>query len=200
MTFDRMDESNPWAALKTSVEFDCRYFAVRQDLVRHGKGEARPYNSVRMKYYGVCVAPIDDEGCLTLVGQYRYVLDRYAWEVPGGGSPLGHSMLETAKAELSEETGLRAEHWLKIVEASVSPGTSDEVTPAYVAWGVQQGKPHPEPEERLSLRRMPFAEAVDMALNGGIGNLPGVAVVLGIYARLVRGDLPETLLNILQRR
>lgn len=62
---------------------------------------------------------------------------------------------------------------------------------------MKHGNPHPEPEEQLSLRRVPFAEAVDMALNGGIGNLPGVAVVLGIHARLVRGDLPETLLELL---
>lgn len=198
MTLERVDESNPWTALETAVKFDCKYFSVRQDIVRHGKLEPRPYNSVRMKFHGVCVAPIDNEGCLTLVGQYRYVLDRFMWELPGGDSLQGRSHLDTVKAELSEETGLRAEHWLKIADAAISPGTSDEVASAYVAWGVLQGEPHPEPEERILLRRVPFDEAVGMALNGGIGDLQGVAVVLGIHARFVRGDLPESLLDLLR--
>jgi 8-oxo-dGTP pyrophosphatase MutT (NUDIX family) len=135
MNHKNAKNSNPWSVLEADVKFDCQYFSIRQDIVQHAQGAARPYNSVRMKFHGVCVAPIDNEGCLTLVGQYRYVLDRYSWELSGGGSLVGKSHLDTAKAELSEETGMTAEYWLKIVEASVSPGTSDEVTPAYVAWG-----------------------------------------------------------------
>ena len=197
MPCENAEKNNPWRLIREELTFDCQYFAVRRDLVSHTGRAPRPYNSVRMKRHGVCVAPVDRNGCVTLVGQYRYVLDRYTWEVPGGGAPIDELALDVAKAELSEETGLRADHWLKIVEGSVSPGTADEIVPSYVAWGIHRGEPHPDPEERLSLRVVPFAEAVAMALHGQISNLPGVALLLGIQVRLQRGDLPGSLVSLL---
>jgi hypothetical protein len=76
------DRSNPWTVVRKEEKFTCSYFSVRSDTVRFGAGLPRPYNSIRMKSIGVTIAPIDDEGCTTLVGQYRYVLDRFTWELP----------------------------------------------------------------------------------------------------------------------
>jgi 8-oxo-dGTP pyrophosphatase MutT (NUDIX family) len=195
-----VDESNPWQLVRRETAFDCHKFEVWRDTIEHAGVELKPYISVRMKSYGVVVAPIDAQGRVVLVGQYRHVLEQYAWEVPGGGALKSADPLEVAKAELQEEAGARARQWLKIVDAAVSPGTSDERMPGYVAWDLEEGEPQPDPQEVLSLRRVPFSEAVAMSLRGEIANLVGVALLLGIHARLVRGELPGTLQDLLRAR
>lgn len=183
--------------LKEETGYDCRYFS-RHDRVTVADGEPRSYHSVRMKYYGVCIVPLDRDGSVTLIGQYRYVLDRFSWEIPGGGARVGDDPLTIARAELKEETGCTAEHWLKIVEGAVSPGISTEAVPTFVAWGLDCGTPQPDATEMLSRRRVRFAEAVGMALKGEISNLPGIAALLGIEVRRQRGDLPAGLLDLLK--
>lgn len=192
------DQANPWAVLRRETKFECPYFSVRVDAVSLGGGPERTYNSIRMKTYGVLTVPIDEEGCTTLIGQYRYVLDRFTWEVPGGGARSGMPDIDSAKAELSEETGLRADHWLQLFNASTSPGIADEFSPGFVAWGIHRGDPHPDPQERLSRRRLPFGEAVDMALAGGIASLSGIALLLSIQVRLQRNELPSELGKLLR--
>lgn len=193
------DKANPWAVLRKETKFECPYFAVRVDAVSLGGASERAYNSIRMKTYGVLVVPIDEEGCTTLIGQYRYVLDRFTWEVPGGGARPAMADVDSAKAELSEETGLKAEHWLQLYNASTSPGIADEFSPGFVAWGLRRGTPHPDPQERLSRRRLPFAEAVEMALSGGIASMSGIALLLSVQVRLVRNELPADLTKLLRR-
>ena len=192
------DKANPWRVLTETTGYDCRYFSIRHDQVQLPEGEPRSYHSVRMKYYGVCIVPVDQDGGVTLVGQYRYVLDRFSWESPGGGARVGDDPLTVARSELREETGCTAEHWLKVVEGAVSPGISTEATPAFVAWGLDRGAPQPDASELLFRRQVPFADAVEMALKGEISNLPGIAALLGIEVRRQRGDLPPSLLALLK--
>lgn len=192
-------KSNPWIVLSREVKFDSPYFNAREDSVSFRGRPARPYTSIRAKVHGVCIASVDWDGCVTLVGQYRYVLDRFTWELPGGGVPVGVDPLEVAKAELSEEAGQRAEQWFNIVEGAASIGTSDEFVYGYVAWDIEQAVSHPEPEEELTLRRLPFCQALDMALRGEIAHLIGTALLLGIDTRLRRGDLPKSLVDLLHR-
>ena len=193
-----VDKTSPWKVLNEETAYDCRYFSIRHDQVELSDGEPRSYHSVRMKYYGVCIVPVDRDGSVTLIGQYRYVLDRFSWEIPGGGALVGDDPLIVARKELREETGCTAEHWLKIVEGAVSPGISTEATPAFVAWGLDRGAPQPDVTEKLSRRQVPFADAVAMALSGEISNLPGIAALLGIEVRRQRGDLPRSLLDLLK--
>ncbi len=195
---EQVDKANPWKVLQEETGYDCRYFSIRHDRVTLSDGEPRSYHSVRMKYYGVCIVPVDRDGTVTLIGQYRYVLDRFSWEIPGGGARMGDDPLTVARSELKEETGCTAEHWLQVVEGAVSPGISTEVVPAFVAWGLERGAPQPDDTEILSRRRVPFADAVAMALRGEVSNLPGVAALLGIEVRRQRGDLPPSLLDLLK--
>ena len=147
---------------------------------------------------GVTIAPIDDEGCTTLVGQYRYVLDRFTWELPAGGCRLDQAPVEAAKLELSEETGYAAAHWLRLLDGIVSPGSTDGRSQCFVAWGLQPGAPHPEPEEELVQRRVPFAEAISMALSGEICQFGAISLLLGIQTKLARGELPKDLMTLLR--
>ena len=190
---------SPWTLVKEEPKFDCQYFSVHADLVSHSGQNARPYNHFRTKYDGVCVVPIDSEGNTILIGQHRFVLGKFTWEVPAGGSSRGASRIETAKAELSEEAGLRADHWLEIIEASSSPGMTDRMVTGFVAWGLHHGKPHPEPEETLISRRLPFRLAVEMALEGKIASLSSVALIVAIELRRTRNELPSGLMELLAR-
>lgn len=189
---------NPWTLHREEESFTCAFFSVRSDTVAHGSRRPRVYNSVRMKSSGVSIAAIDDEGCTMLVGQYRYVLDRFTWELPGGGCRLDQAPVEAAKIELSEETGYRADRWLQLFDATLAPGTIDGRTQCFVAWDLQPGTPHPEPEERLLQRRVPFGEAVSMALSGEISNFSSVTLLLGIQLKLARGELPADLAALLR--
>ncbi len=192
-------DDNPWKASEETVTFDCAYFQVRQDRVSLAGRQERPYSSIRMKYFGVCALPVDGDGRVALVGQYRYVLDRYTWEGPGGGAVMGSDPLVTAKAELEEEIGYRASCWLKLVEGAVSPGISNEIVPAYVAWELERTRPADNADELLSRRWVRFAEALEMALSGAIGNLVATSALLALDVKLRRGDLPENLATALQR-
>ena len=190
-------QPSPWRTLEEEVAFDCPYFYVRRDSVSISDEITRPYNSIRMKFFGVCIVPVDQTGHVTLVGQYRHVLSRFTWELPGGGARHGDTPVQSAITELKEETGCEAEHWLKVAEGAVSPGISDEVSQGYVAWGLRYGEAHPEPGEQLSVKQVKFREAVSMALQGAIGNLVGTATLLAIQARAEKRDLPESLLGLL---
>jgi 8-oxo-dGTP pyrophosphatase MutT (NUDIX family) len=191
------DRSNPWTVLRKEVKFACSYFSVRSDTVQFGAGFPRAYNSIRMKSIGVTIAPIDDEGCTTLVGQYRYVLDRFTWELPAGGCRLDQAPVEAAKIELSEETGYRAANWLRLFDGAVAPGSIDGRTQCFVAWDLQRGAPHPEPEEELVQRRVSFAESISMALSGEISHFASISLLLGIQTKLARGELPGELAKLL---
>ena len=187
------DQSNPWALIRREDRFDCRYYTARQDVVTLQGGEERLYTHIHMKHLGVAVVPIDHDGTTTLVGQYRYVLDRYTWEIPKGGGRRDLPPLDSAKRELSEETGCQADHWLRLLEASASPGVTDELAVGFVAWGLRSGVPHPDPAEDLVQWRVPFAEVVAMVLSGEIADLASSALVLSLQLRLERGELPSDL-------
>jgi len=192
-----IDQTNPWQCLDTEIGFDSPYYSARRDTVRHRSGREHPYVSVRTKFRGVGVLPIDAEGCTTIIGQFRYVLDRFTWETVRGGIPLEISALDGAKQELAEETGLRADHWLHLFDLNASPGLTDEICPCFVAWGLHAGEVRPEQHETITQRRLPFAEAVSMALNGEIADASSVALILGVQARHARGELPAGLLALL---
>jgi 8-oxo-dGTP pyrophosphatase MutT (NUDIX family) len=193
-----MTTENPWKLLEAEEPFSCPYFTVRSDVVSYEGGQRRRYNSIRMKMRGVAVLPIDSQGRTTLVGQHRYVLGRYSWELPGGGAPVDGPAIETARAELSEETGLVANRWLELFAIPVAPGTLDEITTGFVAWDVHAGRAHPDTTEQIAIRTLPFPEAVGLALSGDLGHISSVAAILALHTRLLRGELPEDLANLLK--
>lgn len=192
------DRSNPWALIRREDKFDCRYYTARQDVVTLQGGEERLYTHIHMKHLGVAVVPIDQDGTTTLVGQYRYVLDRYTWEIPKGGGRRDVPSLDSAKRELSEETGFRADHWLQLFAASPSPGLTDATASGFVAWGLHAGDPHPDPEEIITPRRVLFSAAVSMVLSGEIADYGSMASILTIETRFRRGELPSGLAALLK--
>src|SRR5919205_4265458 len=162
------DESvNPWGKVSTRVVYDNPWIDVREDAVLRPDGEPGIYGVVHFKNVAVGVLAVED-GEVYLVGQYRYTLERYSWEIVEGGCPEGEDTLDAARRELEEETGLRARDWAKMGEAHLSNSVTDESAVWYLATGLEQGEPKPEGTERIEVRRVPLEEALRMALSGEI--------------------------------
>ena len=183
------DTKNPWKTLSSKVVYDNPWISVREDAVVHPDGAPGIYGVVHYKNIAVGVLAFDG-GDIFLVGQYRYPLERYSWEIPEGGCPEGEDTLDAARRELEEETGLRAARWRKLGEAHLSNSVSDELAVWYEASGLTQGEGRPEVSEELRVRRVPFCEAVRMVLEGEITD--SVSVIAILHCQLLRSSSSTT--------
>ena len=163
------ETKNPWTTVSTKKVYDNKWISVREDAVVQPDGERGIYGVVHFKNIAIGVLAIADES-IYLVGQYRYPLERYSWEIPEGGCAEGEEPLTAAQRELEEETGLRASNWRKLGEAFLSNSVSDELAVWFVATGLEQGEHRPEGTEQLQVRRVSFDEALRMVLNGEISD------------------------------
>lgn len=191
------ERGNPWRRLSTQRFYESFYLAMEEDAVRHRSGREHPYTAVRFRIHGIAAVPILADGSTCLVGQYRYLSERYTWEVPRGAGEKTVPALETAQRELAEETGLHGGSWMELLDLMVSPGITDERAPCFVAWDLEERAPIDLPGEELAIRRLPFREAVGAALDGTICDAASVSSLLALNARLLRGDLPPGLLAAL---
>ncbi|HYP02824.1 MAG TPA: NUDIX hydrolase [Pyrinomonadaceae bacterium] len=163
------ETKNPWTVISTKKIYDNKWISLREDAVVQPDGEQGIYGVVHFKNIAIGVLAVEDES-VYLVGQYRYPLERYSWEIPEGGCAEDEEPLTAAQRELEEETGLRARNWRKLGEAYLSNSVSDELAVWFVATGLEQGEHRPEGTEQLEVRRVPFADAFRMVLNGEISD------------------------------
>lgn len=162
------ERSNPWVTLEIQEVYRNPWIRITHREVLNPRGNPGIYGLVHFQHIAVGVIPVDEAGNTWLVGQYRYALDRYSWEIPEGGCPLHTDPLETAKRELREETGLRAASWEKILECDVSNSVTDETGVIFLARELTEGLWEPEETEELRIRKLPLQEAVEMVLRGEI--------------------------------
>ncbi|CCH53566.1 NUDIX hydrolase [Fibrisoma limi BUZ 3] len=174
---------NPWKTLNSSVRYENNWLSIRHEEVVTPAGTPGIYGVVSFKNKAIGVVPIDADGNTYLVGQYRYPLDEYSWEIPEGGSPLGTDPLESAKRELKEETGLEARTWTKIARIHTSNSATDEEGFLYIAEDLIQGEHAPEETEQLQVRKLPLADAVEMVMTSQITDSLSMAGLL-MVARL----------------
>jgi 8-oxo-dGTP pyrophosphatase MutT (NUDIX family) len=158
---------NPWQTVSSKQVYDNPWITLREDQVIRPDGEPGIYGVVHYKNIAVGVLPIEDDHTY-LVGQYRYPLERYSWEIPEGGCPEGEDPLRAAQRELREETGLEARRWQMLGEAYLSNSVADEYAVWFLATGLVPGERRPDGTEKLSVRRLQLREALAMALNGEI--------------------------------
>ena len=180
MTYD--ETKNPWRTLSSKEVYSNPWIEVREDAVIRPDGELGIYGVVHYKNIAVGILPVEDE-FIYLVGQYRYPLDRYSWEIPEGGCASGEDPLQAAQRELEEETGLRAQHWTQMGEAHLSNSVSDERAVWFAATGLTQGAQRPEGTEQLNVRRVPFAEVLSMVLTGEITDALSLLAILNYRIR-----------------
>jgi 8-oxo-dGTP pyrophosphatase MutT (NUDIX family) len=182
------DRSNPWTTLSRRAVYENPWIAVHEDQVIRPDGQPGIYGVVHFKNVAVGVLPVDEHGRVWLVGQHRYTLDQYSWEIPEGGGPLGESPEETAHRELKEETGLAAGRVDLILTAHLSNSVSDEVAYIYRATGLRAGTSAPEGSERLQVRCVEWAEAWSMLRRGEITDSLSVMALLDEAVRRGQAD------------
>jgi len=164
----RRDEpANPWRTVASERVYENSWISVREDSVTRPDGEPGIYGVVHYKNVAVGILPVED-GHTFLVGQYRYPLEQYSWEIPEGGCPEGEEPLQAAKRELKEETGFEAENWRMLGHAHLSNSVADEYAVWFLATGLTPGETRPEGGEILEVRRVPLGEALEMAMDGRI--------------------------------
>ena len=177
-------EINPWKTISQQTAYENAWIKVEHHEVLNPAGNPGIYGKVHFKNTAISIVPIDSEGFTYLVGQYRYTLNEYSWEVPEGGCSIeaGESTLEAAKREFLEETGLVAADWTQLGVVYLSNSVSDEKAVMYVAQNLVQQQSCPEETEQLKIRRLPLGEAIEMAKNGSITDALSVLTLLKIPA------------------
>ena len=168
----------PWRRLSTRPIYGNPWIEVREDQVIRPDGNPGIYGVVEFQNWAIGVVPLAENGDTFLVGQYRYTLDIYSWEIPEGGGAKSETPLEAAKRELREEAGISAARWTYLGEAHLSNSATDEVGCVFLAEDLTLGEAEPDGTEDLQLRRLPFAEAVRMALTGEISDALAVIGLL----------------------
>jgi 8-oxo-dGTP pyrophosphatase MutT (NUDIX family) len=169
---------NPWTFVNSKPIYDNAWIHVRQDDVINPSGNAGIYGVVSFKNIAIGIIPIDAEGNTWLVGQYRYPLHEYSWEIPMGGGKKELPILESAQRELQEETGLTAKKWTQILKIHTSNSVTDEVGYVFVAEDLTQGETAFEETEDLQIKKIPFKEVVKMVMNGEITDGISIAGIL----------------------
>ena len=158
----------PWQVVSRQQVYDNRWIRLTHHEVINPADQPGIYGTIHFKNQGIGVVPVDAEMHTYLVGQYRFALDAYSWEIPEGGGLVGTDPQAAAARELAEETGLRAARWRKMVEGELSNSVTDEQFVGFLAWDLEQGAAAPEPSEELQVRRLPLVEAFAMMEAGEI--------------------------------
>ncbi|KAB7730189.1 NUDIX domain-containing protein [Rudanella paleaurantiibacter] len=175
---------NPWKTHSSTVVYDNNWLTLRHEDVSTPAGTPGIYGVVSFKNKAVGVVPIDAEGNIYLVGQYRYTLNEYSWEIPEGGCPVGTDPLDSAKRELKEETGLEARRWTSIARIHTSNSATDEEGFIFLAQDLVQGEQEPEDTEDLQVRKVPLAEAVRMVMASEITDAISMTAILMVSRTL----------------
>lgn len=169
-----------WKTLSTKTVYENPWIRVCEDRVINPGGGQNDYGHVHFKNRAVAIVPLDQNGNTWLVGQDRYTLGEYSWELPMGGAPLDEAPLQAAKRELKEETGLTAETWELLMKLHTSNSITDEVALVYVARDLTAGETEFEETEDLAVKRLPLQDAINMALDGRISDAVCVAALLRV--------------------
>jgi 8-oxo-dGTP pyrophosphatase MutT (NUDIX family) len=174
----------PWQKLGTRTVFENPWITVTEDHVINPGGGENQYGVVHFKNVAVGIVALDDAGNTWLVGQDRYTLGQYFWEIPMGGAPRDESPLAAANRELKEETGLTAANWTELMRLHISNSITDEQGVVFVATELEEGEPAFEETEDITIRKLPFADALAMVIRGEITDAISVAALLRLAIEL----------------
>ena len=172
------ENMNPWKTLDEQEVYNNPWIRITHRNVINPSGGKGIYGVVHFKNLAIGIVPVDEQGNTWLVGQYRYTLNQYSWEIPEGGCPIGTDPLLAAKRELKEETGIIANTWTKILDVHTSNSVTDETGIIYLASDLTFGEAEPEDTEDLMLKKLPLAQAIEMVYQGKITDLMAVSGLL----------------------
>lgn len=169
---------NPWKTKSSKLKYENPWISVTEHQVLNAAGNDGIYGTVHFKNIAIGIIPLDENNNTWLVGQYRYPLNQYSWEICEGGGKMDVDTLDSAKRELMEELGIKAESWQKLLDMHLSNSVSDEVGIIFIAKNLSYFNPEPEEDEVLSIKKVSFNEAYEMVMKGEITDSLSVAGIL----------------------
>jgi ADP-ribose pyrophosphatase len=174
------DEANPWRRVSRRTAYENPWLEIHHDEVIRPDGRPGIYGVVHFRHVAIGVVALDRErDAVLLVGQYRYTMDRYSWEVPEGGGAFDEQPEAAARRELAEETGYGGGIWRELCRCELSNSVTDEVCVMFAATDLVPGTAAPEGTERLQVRWVAFDEAMAMIARGEIAD---AMTILGLQA------------------
>src|SRR6185312_3782628 len=156
-------------------------------------GKPAHYGLAFFQNRAIGVLPLFDDGTVPLVGQMRYSIDAYTWEIPEGGAPMGENPAHGATRELREETGLIAAELREILRMDLSNSVTNEECVCYLATGLIQAETAPDDTEQFDYARVPFSQLLKAVINGQVRDAITVACTFRVHHMAVTGELPPLL-------
>jgi len=169
---------NPWKKHSTESVYENDWIRVDKSKVTMPNNEPGDYTVVHFKSLAVGCVPVDNQGNIYLVGQWRFPFDKYYWELPMGGASFDKDPVAECKRELKEETGIVASEWKELLRMETSNSVTDETAIMYMCLGLEFGPPEPEPCEKLQVRRVTFDQALKMVMDGEITDGLSIAAIM----------------------
>lgn len=183
------NHENPWTTLTSEKIYDSPWIGLTKHDVLNPNGNPGTYSVVHFKNLAIGILPLDTDYNTWIVGQYRYPINQYSWEIPEGGGQHDVLPLISAKRELHEETGITANKWTKIQEVHMSNSASDEFGILYIAQDLSFGESEPEDDEQLVVRKLHFNELYQMVESGEITDSLTVITVLKAKLLMLEGKI-----------
>lgn len=170
--------TSPWKRLTAKKIYENPWIRVEENDVIRPNGSRGMYGWIHFRNKAIGIIPIDEQMNTWLVGQHRFTLNEYSWEIPTGGVPMEEDSLTGAKRELKEETGLIATQWLELLKIHTSNSVTDEFGFIYLARGLSQEETQWDETEVLQIKKLPMSEAIRMVMEGEITDSLSVAGIL----------------------
>jgi 8-oxo-dGTP pyrophosphatase MutT (NUDIX family) len=188
--------TNNWQKIDSEQVYDNPWITVEHHNVITPNKTRGIYGKVHFKNLAIGIIPLDEQQNTWIVGQHRYTLDQYSWEIPMGGGPLDEDPLISAQRELQEETGLTADTWQHLLDIHTSNSVTDEYGSIYIAQQLTMGETAFDPTEDLRIKKLPFAELVTMVLDGAITDSLTIAGVLKLNHLIITNQMPKISLSL----
>jgi len=169
---------NPWKTLSERMIYENDWIILNEHEVINPNGNVGIYGKLCFKNKAIGIIPLDDDQNTWIVGQFRYTLNEYSWEIPMGGGPITEDILKSAQRELLEETGLIANNWTQILRIHTSNSVTDEEGFVFLATSLIQSDPEFDDTEKLSVIKLPFHEVHKMVMDNQITDSISIAGIL----------------------
>lgn len=186
-------EENPWKTLDAEVVYESAWIKITKSNVLNPAGRPALYSWVHFKNLAIGIVPLDREKNTWLVGQFRYPLNEYSWEIPEGGGKQDVPPEESARRELLEETGIEAGRFTELMRMHLSNSATDELSITYVATDLRFGEAEPEETELLQVKKISLKEAFEWVMSGKITDAISVAAIQRLQWMDEHGELDALL-------
>lgn len=179
-------EKKNWQTLTNKTVYENPWLEIQHHEIINPSGNEGVYGVVHFKNLAIGIIPIDENGNTWIVGQHRYPLKQYSWELPEGGGDMNMPPVESAKKELKEEVGITAAKWTELMRIHTSNSVTDEYAIVFIAQDLTFGETEHEETEDITIRKLHFSELVEMVMNGEITDGITIAAVLKLQFMIDR--------------